>query len=557
MNIRSTSLILLRSLFTFIGVIVISLSIRSQTFTVFSENGDKIELPAGLARDLISKPEEASIKISSWFASRGYLDALVENIEENEFKVIKGCLYEISGIVIEPEEWNSASLISKVPYSNEVIERYIQNVLRKFEEEGYPFAKVQIEKLTPDKESCSVDITLKADPGKRVQSSGIYFQGARVNSQDFLTKISGFRDSVWITSQFMASIRSNLMDSELFEEVGKAEIVSNEGDYILIYPVEERSMNHFNGLLGYVPDQNGNGQIVGDLELSLWNVLTDGNGIDLEYKRLRPETSRLNIGVRQDWIGSVPVGIGVNFRFYQNDTTYQTRNLNLNGYYKVSGGLRLTSRIGLTSSSSGKDSGIEIEPDGSKRYAELGFRYSNTNSFEVPTSGVRFGVSLGIARKDLDIDSVRAFDQQYVHANGGWFIPVSDKQVFAAGAHAYYLNSSRITISDLIELGGANSMRGYAEDQFRASKMAWADLEYRFMLNRTSYLFAFGAVGSYERPKLLTEPDETFVTRSMLYSTGFGISYKIRIGRLKFTYAVSPLESVGNGKVHLGITTRL
>lgn len=534
-----------------------SLSIYAQEVTVINEKGDKIDIPVNLAKQLIGDRGKESVKISTWYASEGYLDARVENTGENEYKLTLGCQYELSAIELDPKKWISKNIFPEVPYSSRILEHNIQNVLRDFEQMGYPFVKAEIKAVVPNKENCSVKVELSIDSGETLFSKDIYFSGAQANSQNFLQKISGFRDSVLVTPTFLEEVRLSLMDSELFEEVGDPLIVSREGSKVIVIPVEERTMNQFDGLIGYVPDQNGNGQIVGDLELSLWNVIHEGNGIDLEYQRLRPETSRLNIGVRQEWIGALPVGIGVNFRFYQNDTTYQTRDLNLNGFYRVTKGLRMTGEIGILSSSSGKDSGIEIEPDGTKRYAELGFRYSTLNSFEVPTSGIRLGVGLGVANKDLGIDSLRAFNQQYVKADGAWFIPVTDKQVFALSIHGYYLNSTKATLSDLMELGGANSLRGYAEDQFRASKMLWSDLEYRFMMNRSSYLFVFGAVGSYERPQLITESDDSFSSSSLLYSTGFGISYKIRIGRLKFTYAVSPQESIGNGKVHLGITTSL
>lgn len=557
MKIRLLNYLIIQRILLIIGILFVSLPVYSQSVKVINEEGFEVDIPVDLTRDLLNESGNETAKISMWFTSRGYLDASVENIGENEFRLIKGCRYELSAINVLPDSWSSESLNPGISYSDKVTELLIKRILNEVEEKGYPFAKAEITGFSRDQESCTVRIELKIEPGKLIYSGGIYFSGVKVNSQQFLSKISGFRDSVLITPGFLRNIRSNLTDSELLEEVGEAQIVIQEGKYILIYPVEERSMNHFNGLLGYVPDQKGEGQIVGDLELSLWNVLNEGNGIDLEYQRLRPETSRLNISVRQEWIGALPFGIGLNFNFYQNDTTYQTRNFSLSSYYRISRGLRLTGEIGLTSSSSGRDSGIEIEPDGSKRYAELGFRYSNTNSYEVPTSGFRIGVALGVTNKDLRVDSLRAFNQQYMKADGTLFVPLSGKQVLAFGVHGYYLNSSKMTISDLMELGGANSLRGYAEDQFRASRMLWADLEYRFMMNRSSYLFAFGAVGSYERPQLLTEPDDSFTNRSMLYSTGFGISYKIRIGRLKFTYAVSPQESIGNGKVHLGITTSL
>ena len=137
------------------------------------------------------------------------------------------------------------------------------------------------------------------------------------------------------------------------------------------------------------------------------------------------------------------------------------------------------------------------------------------------------------------------------------YFPIFDKSVIAFSSQGYFVTSNDFTDSDLIRFGGANSFRGYSEEQFRASQLIWGDIEYRFLVNRSSYLFGFGAVGAFNRPKLLTEDDDSFQISDWLISTGFGISYRIKIGRLKFTYAISPNESIGNGKVHVGIVTRL
>ena len=307
-----------------------------------------------------------------------------------------------------------------------------------------------------------------------------------------------------------------------------------------------------------MPDATGNGQIVGDVELSLWNVLTQGNGFDFRYQRLRPETSQLNLGASQDWIGDIPIGISAGFQLYQNDTTYQSRDFDLDGYYLLNTGLKLIGGVGFQSTTSGNNLPMVIEPDGQKRTARLGFEYTNLDRYDAPTSGSSVRLMLGIANKDLADDSSTTFTQNILEFTARNYIPIFEKSVIATSMHGFLLESDKVTTNDLIRFGGANSFRGYAEQQFRAGTMLWGDVEYRFLLNRQSYLFGFGAVGGFERPKLLTEPNNDFrITNKYLFSTGFGLSYQTQIGRLKFTYAISPEESVGNGKVHFGIRTEL
>jgi outer membrane protein insertion porin family len=122
---------------------------------------------------------------------------------------------------------------------------------------------------------------------------------------------------------------------------------------------------------------------------------------------------------------------------------------------------------------------------------------------------------------------------------------------------ALFLESPHYLITDLFRFGGAESFRGFREDQFRGSSVIWGELEGRYMLQQNSYLFLFGAYGYYERPRLLTEDDELLSFKESLTSFGFGLAFQTQLGIIKFSYAVSPNENLSNGNVHVGISTGL
>ncbi len=534
-----------------------SLSILAQRVTSVTENGNYIKLPKTLLQDLATNPESNKQIILEWYASNGYLDASIISITDSQFDVIPGCRFQLSKLIILGDDFDRYSLTDVGYYSSTILKQNIEDLLSGLESDGYLYSSIEIESIDQISEACSVSITLKIDKGRKWVSEKILFPGANFNKPSYLQRISRYSDSLLITSIILNDLKSNLEASELFEEVADPAVFIENEKAVIVIGLRERVLNQFDGLIGYVPNANGEGQIVGDMKLSLWNVLNQGNGFNLEYQRLKPETTRLKTNISQDWIGAVPVGLGFNFNIYQNDTTYQTRNISLDSYYLVSQGLRLTSEIGQINSTSSNSAPLILEPDGKKQYAEFGFRYSTLNNFDVPTSGFEFNIDFGVANKSLEIDSISTFSQRYIHSEASYYLPLTNKSILAFSSQVYFLNSNRVTENDLIWFGGANSFRGYSEEQFRASRLVWGDIEYRFLTNRSSYLFAFGSIGGYYRPKLVTETDDSFLVTDYLYSTGFGISYKIKIGRLKFAYAISPDENIGNGKIHFGIITRL
>lgn len=498
-------------------------------------------------------------QLTAFYSDNGYFDVQISSTGEEPIQVKTGQRYRIRSLAFELEVDNVfvAYEITGEFYSKELIEKRINEEYLKTVEEGYLNAKVSIEEVNLDSLSKTVSITAKKICGEQIRVSKIIFKGNRISSQRYLSRLAQMEDSLMASKENLDRIRRNLSSSELVEQVSDPVIYEESDNYVVLFEVKEQNLNQLDGLIGFVPDETGKGQIVGDLDISLWNVLREGNTFELQYQRLKPETSRLNLGISQDWIANIPLSIGMDFSFYQNDTTYQTRNIGLTGSYFVNSEFSIKSRIYSQSSISGSTSNFSKEPDGKKQGGDLGFNYSKLDRREVPTSGFSLDVIYGVANKDIEDDSALAFRQQRLETQVKGYISLFEKSVLATSINGFYVIGDQFTESDLVRFAGANSLRGYSEEQFIASELLWGDIEYRFLTDQYSYLFLFTAAGVYKRPQLYSEVDKSFTQKDFLYSGGFGLSIRTAIGRLKFTYALSSTETFGNGKVHFGISTGL
>jgi len=491
------------------------------------------------------------------FINRGYFDVSIS--VDDSLVIKKGERYSYGAIVISPDSLAfPIDQLEGAYYNSQQLESVIEEWVHSLNDQGYLFAAAEIQDIHPVRGSITVDLIIELKTGDRLYSGRVLFEGAELNDPNYLKKISGAEDSVLITPDYLNQLQTTLRQSGMLDEVRETVVIVNEeGMAEIMIGVRESQLNQFDGILGYVPDPSGNGQLVGEFDLSLWNALAQGNGIRFNFERLRPQNTRLYGQLRQHWIGNLPVGLEVSGQFFQNDSSYQYREMNLDGYYLAGNGLRLNGRVGAAVSVEGQNSIRNIEPDGNKRFAEIGFGLNTLDDQLVPRSGINIDLRFGLARKSVAIDSIGAFSQQYLRLAGQGYRDLGMQHVLALNTQFYLLNADRVTDSDLIRFGGANSLRGYAEEQFTASLTLWSDLEYRYMTSDESYLFLFAAAGYFERPQLLSENNNQFADMGFLQSAGFGISYRIRIGRLNFTYALSPQESIANGKVHLGIVTEL
>lgn len=515
-------------------------------------DGDTLSVPASVVERIANQPATAQNILTTYFADQGFLSVNIKKIG-NIFYVDTDEPFEANLMIREGVK--VIADISKIRYTKQSIEDLIESTLDTYLQDGYYFAEATIANFNIDTLKNNVAIEVDLKPGEQVFLQGLYVNRNRLNSDQYLSNISGVSSSSITTNTTLQRIRERLLQSELFEDVSFPQVQLVDNEYYAVVDVRELQLNQFDGVLGYVPDANGNGQIVGDVKLNLWSVFAEGNGIDLIYRRIEPEVSRLNAKVKQYWIGSLPVGLEAGIRLFQNDTTYQHREFKLGGFYQTSPQLKMISGISVEGTTG--STGNMIEPGGNRRTATLGFELSTLNRLEVPTSGIKASVIFGVSEKSVEIDSIRSFSQQNLTAQIAGFISLSEQSVLAIRSESFLLNGSTFTDSDLFRFGGATSLRGFSEEQFTASLLSWADVEYRFMTNLDSYLFSFVAAGRYHRPKLLTESTHQFKQSEWLQSFGFGLSYKVRVGRLSFSYAISPQSGFDNGKVHVALTTRL
>ncbi|MFN1833991.1 BamA/TamA family outer membrane protein [Balneola sp. MJW-20] len=521
--------------------------VYSQSVRYLIEDGEQKDVPDAWQND--------QALITQWYAAKGYLSARVTFSEDSLF-VEKGCRYSLNmENRSENDEW---SAISKPEwYAENNIESFFGNIITRLKDQGFLFATTTVDSILIDDDHCTVDLFWSVNKSDQVWVKSFRVNGLNDEENNYLNKRSRLRDSTVVNRYVLNSLRNDLIRTEWFLRVSAPSVFKVEDRYLILVEAEKHPSADFEGLIGYVPSPEGEGQIVGDIDLNIRNAFTLGNRIGFNFQRIRPETSELDISLSQDWISDIPISLTSNFYFYQNDTTYQARNLRLGAAYEIYPGFHLTGDIDLQNTTAGDEDQLLNEPDGSKQTALLGFRISTLDNTEVPTRGSLIELSFGRAFKDIENDSLGTIRQSVLKSTLRKFIPVNARNILALSAYGFILDADNYTLHDLIRFGGANSLRGYSEQQFRASLMLWSDLEYRYLTDPYSYLFLFGSFGGYNRPKLINENDNSFVQKDYLYSFGFGLSYRTAIGRIKFSYAISPQDAISNGKIHIGIRTAL
>jgi len=538
--------------------------------------GQTFSIPDSIVSGVLSAERGSMVSslMQTWLVKDGFLDASVDSASIADgmvsIYVKEGRRYSLVNVSITYGE-NDTSPDSFIfppnrftgePFTEDLISRISESILSDYEQLGYYLAEFRLASIKKDTIDATVQLGADIIPGERVRLQGVRFSGATRNSEEYLIRVAGLKAGDVMTPGLLARGRQNLVNSGLFEEVSDGELVFVDDTPFVLYDVEEQQLNFFDGLIGYQPGPSGSSAIVGYGDILLRNTIAAGNKIDLRYEQLQPLVSKLNLSIGQQFIGGLPVNIGAGLHFTQQDSSYLVRDFSLNGGYRVLPGFQINAHVRAERSSVTDSGPIAEAVDSRANFYGVGFHLQNVNRFRVPTSGFEARIILERGRRFINdqrfqTDTDRSFSQTILRSMVRGYLPLGDRQVLAPMVNVMFLESQEFLITDLFRFGGAESLRGFREDQFRGSAVIWGELEGRYMLERNSYIFLFGAYGYYERPKLLNEERNALAVNESLTSLGFGLAFESPLGIIKFSYAVSPNEDISNGNVHVALSTGL
>jgi hemolysin activation/secretion protein len=130
-----------------------------------------------------------------------------------------------------------------------------------------------------------------------------------------------------------------------------------------------------------------------------------------------------------------------------------------------------------------------------------------------------------------------------------WFIPLTRRNVIRIANKTDFYYATQIFQNEVFRFGGQNSLRGFNEEELYATVRSVLSVEYRFLLDRNSHVFAFFDQGFYENSATSYYNDHP-------YGFGLGFSFGTNLGIFSISYALgkqfdNPIL-MRNGKIHFG-----
>lgn len=467
------------------------------------------------------------------------------------------------------------------PFSAKEIADIEEKLLSFAEDTGFPFAQVWLDSIKIEESAISASLMMKT--GKQFRFDSIELSGFAKISPRFLENYLDLKKGSLFNRTKVLKMAARLAELPYLTVRKPPTVRFTEGGHAIVnLLIDNRKASRWDFLVGVQPaTQPGGSQKFGitfNGTADFQNLFGVGERIFANFENLRPQSPRLNMKVSYPYILNLPYGFDGAFDLYKRDSTYIETHANAGVQYLLGGSdyLKLfwqnyrsnnliinklqvfqTRRLPSTLDVSTNTIGLEFMKQ------RLDYRFNPRRGWAILLRG---GAGIRNVRTNSDIldikdptfdfktlyDTVALRSFQYRLDNKTeFYMPVLKRSVLKLAVTSGWLfTSSPISQNEQYRIGGNRLLRGFDEESLFATRYAVGTLEYRLLIGRNSYLYAFGDAAYIENQTRTTQTKDTPL------GFGAGITFETNVGLFGVTLALGQQQGnpvdFRNVKTHFG-----
>jgi outer membrane protein assembly factor BamA len=455
--------------------------------------------------------EAAAGHIVGLYRAEGYLEASASLVMAGAgrkalcISVDEGRRFTVGDVTLEGESCllcdelilGCPGLERGAPITKYGLESSFRALLRAYGEAGYAECRVSPKSFLY-KEDASVDVTLQVTEGRRCVVERLDISGGKTKSGT-VSRTAGIKEGEPFDPWRMNEVVRRLSSSGLFSSVGEPVVKMGSADSLVVIeiPVVEPPSSSVSGLLGYSGRQGG---AMGFMDLELGNIMGTGREGSFRWENSGGGLSLYSAGYVEPWLGGFAAALDLGVEHLAQDSTYSTTAFSADLRVNPGGTLSLALGVGMEKTSlAGETEGAAARR--SRLALRTGIRLDVRDNPVDPRGGLLLAASGDWGSRK---DGISGLDERK-----SWSVARYDLQAGfhrrLVGRHGLFLgarwrgvktNEGSIPVDQLLRFGGAASLRGYREEQFRAKETGLLQLEHRIAFGGGgSRIFLFTDVG--------------------------------------------------------------
>lgn len=461
---------------------------------------------------------------------------LVFTIEENRELTISNIHLRGNSYLSENKLGELLGLSAKVHYTPRELSLLLDQLVELYADRGFLLARAEVDSLVLRQETLTAYIGI--NEGKLCRSKTFRVIGNKVSRAQTIIRLSNLVYDQPLTYTALKQAEENIRRRPYITDCEITPI--NERDVQI--DVTEGSMTKINGLVGF--DTKNKNEVSGFFRGDFYNLWGTDRLFSFYWQKQGESKHIINLNYHETGFEKIPVKMDLAFNREEADSTYIKLNVESKIYYE-----NFLAKLGIVVGSQEVYPGSRrpevIEKNVQRKFGVFG-EYDDTDYQLNPRHGQQASVGYYtlFAEENGKSKKINASELK-----GCKYFSLRRNLVLCTKAEVNIKQNKQLEQYDLFPLGGANSLRGYAESEFYGYRTFLSSTELRFLVGRQARIFLFSDYGAFTNIAGKTVQN--------LLGIGFGLRLPTRLGQVGVDYGLpyrdSRFANPLDGMIHISL----
>ena len=421
----------------------------------------------------------------------------------------------------------SESAIDSIKIKTNEFDEFTNQLVEKIDKIGKSFSEITYTNPILKNDTLFIELTISDSSNRTIDK--VIVKGYDAFPEKFISNYFQINTKTVFSKQKLKTISTLTNRLDFIKENKAPEVLFKKDSTHLYLFLNKLGTSSFDGIVNFSSKENGKGLLLnGNLDLKLNNTFNSGEKFEIIWNKVSDEKIDFKINSYVPYLFNSKFSTSLEFNLYRQDSTF------INTRFKINTDYSINQRSHASILYSGENSNYLLNTSDneletySNYFIGLGYQMNKLSTSNLYDFNNGVNINLIIGKRKTSLESI---NQLKLHFSAFANLQINGRGYFAIKNESGLLTSKNYLLNELFRIGGANSIRGYNEQSIFTNGYSFSNIEFRYLIDRTSYLYSITDVGAYK--------ESTTKKIKKLLGIGAGYQFKINNNFVNLGYVIS------------------
>ena len=421
----------------------------------------------------------------------------------------------------------SESAIDSIKIKTNEFDEFTNQLLKQIDKLGKSFSEISYINPIIKNDTLIIELTISDSSNRTIDK--VIVRGYNAFPEKFISNYFLINTKTVFSKQKLKTISTLTNRLDFIKENKAPEVLFKKDSTHLYLFFDKLGTSSFDGIVNFSSKENGKGLLLnGNLDLKLNNAFNSGEKFEIIWNKVSDEKTDFKINSYVPYLFNSKFSTTLEFNLYRQDSTFINTNFKFNTDYSIN--QRSHASVLYRSENSNyllNTLNNEITSY-SNYFIGLGYQMKKLSTSKLYDFNKGIKLNLIVGKRKTSLESI---NQLKLHFSVFTNLQINDKGYLAIKNESGLLTSKNYLLNELFRIGGANSIRGYNEQSIFTNGYSYSNIEFRYLLDRSSYLYSITDLGAYK--------ESSTKKIKKLLGIGAGYQFKINNNFVNIGYVIS------------------